>query len=85
MLEPMIFMSDANNLLKISANMKAWQIYITIGNLSAAAWMKYTMHGILLIGFLPIAIKMREVSVKRIYAQWEYNQMVLLSMLQHVL
>jgi hypothetical protein len=81
----MIFMSDATHLTNFSGDKKAWPIYMTIGNLSAAARMKHTMHSVLLVALLPIAIKMRDVPLKRRNAQREHNRMISQNVLQHVL
>ena len=40
---------------------KAWPVYITIGNLSAKAHMKHTIHGVLLVALFPIPVKMEVV------------------------
>ncbi|KAF8533694.1 hypothetical protein BDD12DRAFT_759600, partial [Trichophaea hybrida] len=84
MLVPIIFMSDATHLTNLSGDKKAWPMYMTIGNLSAAAWMKHTMHSVLMVTLLPIAIKMRDVHLERRNAQWKHNRMVPQHVLQHV-
>ncbi|KAF8246435.1 hypothetical protein K440DRAFT_510652, partial [Wilcoxina mikolae CBS 423.85] len=53
-LVPMIFMSDGTHLMNFCGDKKAWPIYMTIGNLSAAARMKHTIHNVLLVALLPI-------------------------------
>ena len=78
-------MSDATHLTNFCGDKKAWPIYMTIGNLSAAARMKHTMHGVLLVALLPIPVKMRDVPTKRRNAQREHNRMVMQHVLQHVL
>jgi hypothetical protein len=69
----MKFMSDATHLTNFSGDKKAWPIYMTIGNLSAATRMKHTMRSVLLVACLPIAVKMRDVPLKRRNAQREHN------------
>ena len=81
----MIFMSDATHLTNFCGDKKAWPIYMTIGNLSAAARMKHTMHGVLLVALLPIPVKMPDLPAKKRNAQREHNRMVMQHVLQHVL
>lgn len=81
----MIFMSDATHLTNFCGDKKAWPLYMTIGNLSAAARMKHTMHGVLLVALLPIPVKMRDLPAKKRNAQREHNRMVMQHVLQHVL
>jgi hypothetical protein len=58
---------------------------MTIVNLTAALRMKLTMHSVLLVTFLPIAVKMRNIPLKRRNAQREHNGIVSQNVLQHVL
>jgi len=81
----MILMSDATHLTNFCGDKKAWPIYMTIGNLSAAARMKHTMHGVLLVALLPVPVKMRDIPAKKRNAQREHNRMVMQHVLQHIL
>ena len=78
-------MSDGTHLTNFCGDKKAWPIYMTIGNLSAAVRMKHTMHAVLLLALLPIPIKMRDIPLKRRNAQREHNRMVSQHVLQHVM
>lgn len=78
-------MSDATHLTNFCGDKKAWPIYMTIGNLSAAARMKHTMHAVLLVALLPIPIKMRDIPLKKRNAQREHNRMISQQVLQHVM
>jgi len=82
---PIIFMSDGTHLTNFCGDKKAWPVYMTIGNLSAAARMKHTMHGVLLVALLPIPVKMRDIPLKKRNAQRERNRMVSQHVLQHVM
>ena len=84
-LVPLIFMSDATHLTNFCGDKKAWPIYMTIGNLSAKARMKHTMHGVLLVALLPIPVKMRDIPAKKRNAQREHNRMVMQHVLKHVM
>ncbi|KAF8248243.1 hypothetical protein K440DRAFT_503011, partial [Wilcoxina mikolae CBS 423.85] len=46
--------TDGTHLTNLSDDKKSWPIYMTIGNLFAAAQMKHTMHSVLLVVLLPI-------------------------------
>jgi hypothetical protein len=78
-------MSDATHLTNFCGDKKAWPVYMTIGNLSAKARMKHTMHGVLLVALLPIPVKMREVPAKIRNAQREHNRTIMQNVLRHVM
>ena len=78
-------MSDATHLTNFYGDKKAWPIYMTVSNLSAVARMKHIMHRVLLVGLLPIPVKMRDLPAKKRNAQRERNRMVMQYILQHVL
>ncbi|KAF8248542.1 hypothetical protein K440DRAFT_547506 [Wilcoxina mikolae CBS 423.85] len=84
-LVPMILMSGGTYLTNYSGDKKVWLIYMTFGNLSAAAQIKYTKSNMLLVGLLSIPMKMREISLKRINVLREHNRMVSQNVLQNVL
>jgi hypothetical protein len=81
----MIFLSDATHLTNFSGDKKAWPVYMTIGNLSAAVRMAPSQHGILLIALLPIPIKMRDVPISIYNNQKEHNRTIQQHVLRHIL
>lgn len=78
-------MSDGTHLTNFSGDKKAWPIYMTIGNLSAEARMKHSLHSVVLVALLPIPIKMRDIPLGRRNAQRERNRMVSQHVLHHVM
>jgi len=78
-------MSDATHLTNFSGNKNVWPVYMMIGNLSALVRMATTMHSLLLVALLPIAIKMHDIPLSRYNEQKEHNRMILQYVLHPIL
>jgi hypothetical protein len=81
----LIFMSDATHLTNFAGDGKAWPVYMTIGNLSAAVRVALSIKSVLLIALLPVPIKLRDIPKARREFQREHNRLVHQHVLRHLL
>lgn len=52
---PLIIATDETNLTKLSGSKVAWPVYASIGNIRKAVRRRPSEHGMMLIGYLPVA------------------------------
>lgn len=78
-------MSDGTHLSNFAGDKKEWPIYMTIGNLSSKTRQSPSTHSVVLVGLLPIPLKMRNISDKRKDEQRQTNREVLNEVLRRVL
>jgi hypothetical protein len=82
---PLIFMSDATHLTNFAGDHKAWPVYMTIGNLSPAVRMRPATQSVLLVGLLPVPLKLRDVPARQLAWQRERNRTVTQGVLRRIL
>jgi len=83
-LVPLIFMSDGTHLSNFAGHKKEWPVYMTIGNLSSKIRQMPSTHTVVMVALLPIPIKNRNISQKRLDEQRQTNQEVLDKVRQRV-
>ena len=52
---PIILASDKTNLSQFGGDKQAWPVYLTIGNIFKDICHQPSLHGTVLIGYLPVA------------------------------
>jgi len=70
---PLIFMSDGTHLLNFAGDKKEWPVYMTIGNLSSKIRQMPSTHSVVMVAFLPIPIKNRNIPQMRLDEQRQTN------------
>jgi len=78
-------MSNGTHLSNFAGDKKEWPVYMTIGNLSSTIRQMPSIHTIVMVALLPIAIKDRNIPQKRLDKQRQNNQEVLNEVLRQVL
>lgn len=76
-LVPVIAMSDATHLSNFSGDLKAWPVYMTIGNIEREVRCSPSSTAVVLLALLPVAHKLQLVNMKNRKIQSEKNRYVL--------
>jgi len=81
----LIFMSDGTHLSNFAGDKKEWPVYMTNGHLSSKIRQMPSTHSVVMVPLLPILIKNRNISQKRLDEQRQTNREVLNEVLWRVL
>jgi len=78
-------MSDRTHLSNFAADKQEWPVYMTIGNLSSKIRQMPSTHSVVMVTLLPIPIKNRNITQKRLDEQRQTNRKVLNEVLRQLL
>jgi hypothetical protein len=84
-LVPLVFMSDGTHFSNSGGEKKVWPVYWTIGNLSSKIRQMPSVHTIVMVALMPIAMKNRNMPPRRLDEQRQTNREVLKEVLCPVL
>jgi len=84
-LVPLIFMSNGTYLSNFAGDKKEWPEYMTIGNLSSKIRQMPSTHSVVMVAFLLIPIKNRNIPQKRLDKQRQTNREVVNEVLRPLL
>jgi hypothetical protein len=81
----LILKSNGTHLSNFAGDKKQWPVYMTMGNLSSKLRQMPSMHSMVMVAFLPIAIKNYNIPQKKLVEQRHTNREVLNKVLRREL